>query len=63
MQNPSGKAIELGISTTNAYTFTAESALASVARVLKGDLKPGAITPSRAFGADFVLQIAGVEKL
>ena len=44
------------------YTFTMLTALAVLARVLSGDAPPGYQTPSLAFGADFVLQVPGVER-
>ena len=42
------------------YTLTALTAVAAVDRVLAGGARPGFQTPSLAFGADFVMQIAGV---
>jgi short subunit dehydrogenase-like uncharacterized protein len=45
------------------YTFTALAALACVRRVLAGQAPPGFQTPSRAFGADFVLELPGVERV
>ncbi|HYY41982.1 MAG TPA: hypothetical protein VE775_04570, partial [Pyrinomonadaceae bacterium] len=44
------------------YTLTAHAALAIVARVLAGEVKPGFQTPARAYGADFVLTIDGVTR-
>ena len=40
--------------------MTAVSAVASVARVLAGEVQPGAWTPSRAFGERFVDSLPGV---
>jgi saccharopine dehydrogenase (NAD+, L-lysine-forming) len=45
-----------------AYTFTVRAALAGVERVLDGTAPSGYQTPSTAFGADFVLDIPGVER-
>ena len=42
------------------YTFTAESALAAVLRVLDGKAPAGALTPSQAFTADFAATLPGV---
>ena len=42
------------------YTLTALTAVAAVEKVLAGGARPGFQTPSLAFGADFVMQIAGV---
>jgi short subunit dehydrogenase-like uncharacterized protein len=44
------------------YTLTALTALAITERVLAGDAPPGFQTPSRAYGADFVLNIEGVAR-
>ncbi len=57
-----GGRAELRLRTPEGYTFTAEASLAIVARVLKGDFRPGAMTPSLAYGADFVLTLPGVRR-
>jgi len=44
------------------YTFTALTALAAVRKVLDGGATPGYQTPSTAFGADFVMEVEGVER-
>lgn len=44
------------------YTLTMRAALAAAERVADGAAKPGFQTPSSAFGADFVLNIEGVER-
>jgi short subunit dehydrogenase-like uncharacterized protein len=46
--------------TPEGYALTIETALASMGRVLNGQAKPGFRTPSKAFGADFVLEVPGV---
>lgn len=43
------------------YTITSHSALASVERILDGNIAKGALTPSLAFGADFVNTLPGIE--
>ena len=43
------------------YSYTFESALASVRRILKGDFKPGFQTPSLAYGWKFALDVAGTD--
>jgi short subunit dehydrogenase-like uncharacterized protein len=48
--------------TPDGYDLTVETALAAVERVLAGDYKPGFQTPSLAYGADFILQFAGVRR-
>ena len=44
------------------YTFTAHAALNAVSRVLDGGIATGFQTPSRAFGADFALQVTGTKR-
>ena len=44
------------------YTFTALAAVAAVEKVLAGQAPAGFQTPSLAYGADFVLEIAGVTR-
>ncbi|HVS01719.1 MAG TPA: hypothetical protein VMT16_03040, partial [Thermoanaerobaculia bacterium] len=45
-----------------AYRWTALTAVAVAERVLAGDAPPGFRTPAGAYGADFVLQIEGVQR-
>jgi short subunit dehydrogenase-like uncharacterized protein len=44
------------------YTLTALTALAAVEKILAGKAPPGFQTPSRAYGADFILEIPGVAR-
>ncbi len=44
------------------YTLTALTALAAVERVVEGSIEPGFQTPSKAFGADFILEIEGISR-
>ncbi len=44
------------------YTLTALTALAAVGRVTRGEAPKGFQTPSKAFGADFIMEIEGVER-
>jgi short subunit dehydrogenase-like uncharacterized protein len=44
------------------YKLTSMTALAAIGRVLDGQAPTGFQTPSKAFGADFVLEIDGVER-
>lgn len=50
------------LSTPDGYAFTVASALAAVERVLGGEVAAGALTPSQAFGADFVDTLPGVRR-
>ncbi|MES2963165.1 MAG: saccharopine dehydrogenase NADP-binding domain-containing protein [Bdellovibrionota bacterium] len=59
--NAKGETLELRLSTPESYQLTVLTTLASVAKVLAGEVAPGAWTPSKAFGAEFVLSIDGVQ--
>jgi short subunit dehydrogenase-like uncharacterized protein len=48
--------------TPEAYYLTALTSVEIVKRILDGDLKAGFQTPSRVYGADFILQFAGVTR-
>ncbi|MCH8333217.1 saccharopine dehydrogenase NADP-binding domain-containing protein [Candidatus Sumerlaeota bacterium] len=57
-----GGRVAMKMRTPEGYTFTVDSSLAIVRLVLAGKAKPGAATPSMAFGPDFVLDLPGVER-
>lgn len=63
VENASGKAVEGHLEVPDGYELTARTAVAAAERVVRGDVKPGATTPSRAFGADFVTTIEGVGQI
>jgi short subunit dehydrogenase-like uncharacterized protein len=48
--------------TPEGYTLTARTAVEAVRRVLAGDAPAGFQTPSRAYGADWILEFEGVER-
>ena len=50
------------LQTPEAYYLTALTSLEIMKRILDGDLKVGYQTPSKAYGADFILQFAGVSR-
>jgi len=50
------------LKTPEPYALTAETVLAIVRRIQRGDFRPGFQTPSSAYGADFVLEFAGIER-
>ncbi|HEY0143644.1 MAG TPA: saccharopine dehydrogenase NADP-binding domain-containing protein [Thermoanaerobaculia bacterium] len=52
--------VTMTMETPEGYEFTVRSALAAVQRVLGEAVRPGAMTPSTRFGAEFVLAIPGV---
>jgi short subunit dehydrogenase-like uncharacterized protein len=59
-RDAAGRTATATLEVPEAYRFTAESAVTCVERVLAGKVEPGAWTPSRAFGADFVGELPGV---
>ncbi|HVU04281.1 MAG TPA: saccharopine dehydrogenase NADP-binding domain-containing protein [Polyangiaceae bacterium] len=61
VENAGGTAVEGHLGVPEGYELTVLSALASAERVLRGDVPPGATTPSLAFGPDFVTTLPGVE--
>lgn len=56
-----GRSVEMTLSTPEGYTLTADAALECVRRVLAGTPKPGAWTPSLAFGPGFAGSLPGVQ--
>jgi short subunit dehydrogenase-like uncharacterized protein len=54
------RSVEITMQVGEGYTLTAEAALACALRVRAGALRPGAYTPSLAFGADFASTLPGV---
>jgi len=62
-RNSRGQAVSLRLQTPDGYTLTADSAVRAVEHLLAGPARVGALTPSRAFGADFVKELEGVELL
>jgi short subunit dehydrogenase-like uncharacterized protein len=57
-----GRRVVSRLRTPDGYSLTALTAVAAAEKVLAGGAKPGFQTPSRAFGADFVLEIEGTER-
>ena len=49
------------ISTLDPYDLTADSVVRIVGRLTSGAVEPGAYTPSKAFGPDFVRELDGIE--
>ena len=54
-----GNVVEAALETPDGYTLTVASALAAVERVVAGGVQTGFLTPSKAFGKDFVLELPG----
>ncbi|AHG92232.1 Saccharopine dehydrogenase (plasmid) [Gemmatirosa kalamazoonensis] len=57
-----GRRVEARLRGPEAYTLTARTAVHLAAKALGGDAPPGFHTPSRAYGADVILEIPGVER-
>lgn len=55
-----GRRIRARLRGPEGYTLTAIAAVMAMIRVLSGDCGPGFLTPSLAFGPDFVLGVPGV---
>lgn len=60
VRDSNGAKLTMTLRTPETYQFTVIAAVACVERVLAGDVKSGAQTPSRALGAEFVLSLPGV---
>src|SRR4029079_19295883 len=54
-ENPAGKRVRALLQTPEGYTLTAQTALEAALRLARGEGRPGFQTPSRQFGADFIL--------
>ncbi|MBK7859240.1 MAG: saccharopine dehydrogenase NADP-binding domain-containing protein [Archangiaceae bacterium] len=61
-EDSDGAATEAWLETPEGYLFTSHSAVHAIEQVLKLD-PVGALAPSQAFGADFVLSLPGVTRL
>lgn len=61
VRNANGDTREAWLETLEGYQFTMIAALRVVERVLDGRYS-GALSPSKAFGADFVLEIEGTQR-
>jgi len=60
-RNPQGRSIEGTLTTPNGYQLTVMTALAAVERLLQSSPRPGFLTPSLAFGANFITTFAGCD--
>jgi short subunit dehydrogenase-like uncharacterized protein len=59
----SGRSSKASLSTPDAYDFAANSALEISSRVSSLPVALGLVTPSQAFGADFVLSLPGCSRM
>lgn len=60
VEDDEGRFVEGHLEVPEGYRLTVVAALESAKRVLSGDVMPGATTPSKAFGPDFVTSLPGV---
>ncbi len=58
-RDESGMTVASRLRTPDGYTLTAKTAVLAARRVEAGGAVPGFQTPSRAFGADFILEVPG----
>lgn len=56
------KTVRAKLRTPEAYYLTALTSVEIMKRILTSDLKPGFQTPSKMYGADFILQFDGVQR-
>ena len=59
---PNGGRVLSKLTSPEGYTCTMLTTVEIMQRVLNGDLKTGFQTPSRVYGADFILQFEGVKR-
>ncbi len=60
---PDGRTEQMQIRVPNGYLLTANSAVEATHRLLEGDIERGALTPSQAFGAEYVFSLDGVREI
>ena len=63
VENAAGAKEAMRIEAPNGYTLTVDSSITAVVKALNEGLKPGALTPSLAFGAEFVLGLKNIKQL
>ena len=56
------KTVRAKLRTPEAYYLTAFTSVEIMKRILAGDYKPGFQTPSKVYGADFIMQFTGVQR-
>jgi short subunit dehydrogenase-like uncharacterized protein len=61
VQDPNGNRAEATLTTPNGYALTVSTSLAAVQRLLESSPSSGFLTPSKAFGADFIDSIPGCD--
>ncbi len=62
-RDAAGRVVVSRLETPDGYTLTAKTAVLAARAVLTGRAAPGFQTPSRAFGAEFILQVPGCSRV
>jgi short subunit dehydrogenase-like uncharacterized protein len=62
VRDAAGQSASARLETPDGYTLTAKTAVLAARAVLEGRALPGFQTPSRAFGADFILSVPGTAR-
>lgn len=57
-----GNVARARMETPDGYTLTASTALSIALKAARGDARPGFMTPSKAYGADLILEFDGVTR-
>ena len=60
VRNAEGKIVSGCLTTPEGYTLTADSSLRAAMKILEGSVPTGALTPSKAFGEEFIFECDGV---
>ncbi|MQA59952.1 MAG: NAD(P)H-binding protein [Actinophytocola sp.] len=61
VRNAAGQRVSMTLTGPNGLPMTADGVVSAVRKLAEGGVKPGAHTPSTAFGARFATELAGVE--
>ncbi len=62
VSNATGQVLEAQLVVPEGYTLTALTSLLIVQKVLQGQVPAGFQTPAKAYGADLIMEVAGVER-
>jgi short subunit dehydrogenase-like uncharacterized protein len=62
-RDDAGRRVSTRMRAPEGYTLTAITAVLIAEKVLAGQWTPGFQTPSRAYGADLIMEVAGVERV
>lgn len=61
-RDTSGQSVRASLVAPEGYSLTAATALDAALRAARGELRPGFLTPSLAFGADYILGFEGTQR-